>query len=75
MGVGKFFGWLLIISGLSVMSVPFISGFTGYFSSVLSIQPLLTLNSEISIVQLSIGAGLTLIGLLIAKPKKKSFLE
>lgn len=75
MGMGKFFGWLLIISGISVMAVPFISGFTGYFSATLGIPTFIKLSTEISIAQLSIGAVLTLIGLLMVKPKKESFLE
>ncbi|MBI5872084.1 hypothetical protein HZB88_03275 [archaeon] len=73
MGMGKFFGWLLIISGISVMAVPFISGFTGYFSGILGVSSFITLSSEISIMQLVIGAILTAIGLLIVKPKKESF--
>ncbi len=75
MGIGKFFGWLLIILGISVMAVPFISGFTGYFSSVIGVSSFIDLSSEISIVQLLIGAVLTAIGLVIVKPKKRSFLE
>ena len=70
----KIFAWVLITIGLTMMSLPLISGFTGFFhSAYFSAIPKLEFDLNIHIV--IIGAIIMVIGLLLAKPKKETLLS
>jgi len=70
----KTFGWVLISLGLVMISLPMISGFTGFFHTTYSAAvPSLKFNMNITMVV--VGAAVMLIGLVIANPRKKTFLS
>ncbi len=70
----KVFGWLLIALGLVVLSLPLISGFTGFFhTAYFSAVPDLEFNMNIQMI--IAGAALMIVGLILANPKKKTFLS
>ena len=70
----KVFGWLLIALGLMVLSLPLISGFTGFFhTAYFSAVP--DIEFSIDIQMIMAGAALMVVGLILVNPKKKTFLS
>lgn len=70
----KILGWILIIVGITILSLPLISGFTGFFSaSYYSDLPKFEFGLNMQIV--IVGAALMLIGVILANPRKKTFLS
>lgn len=75
MGVVKVFGWLLIVSGIMLIMLPFISGLTGFFFTGLAINPP-QIRLETQFLTFTVaGAVLAIIGLMIVKPKKETILS
>lgn len=75
MGAIKAFGWLLIVSGIILIMLPFISGFTGFFFTGLATNPQ-QMKFETSVLTFTAtGVVLAIIGLMIVKPKKETILS
>jgi formate hydrogenlyase subunit 3/multisubunit Na+/H+ antiporter MnhD subunit len=73
MRIVKTFGWVLIAVGLMVLGLPLISGFTGFFTAYFSAVPEVEFNLDMQMV--IVGAVLMFVGLIMVKPKKKTFLS
>lgn len=74
MNLVKIFGWLLLILGIGAMASPLISSATGFaIASINSSAP--QLHISFSTTTFVIGGLMTLVGLFIVRPEKKSVLE
>ena len=79
MGLFRIFGWVFLIFGIGIMTAPLISSMTGFVINNLNVVIPYNTSSDIpqpsttfSLRVFAVGGALSIVGLVIASPKKKS---
>jgi len=71
MRIRKIFGCVLLISGILILILPYIYGFTGFFYTLYAINSKPISSMEHNLFSIIFSAALVIIGYFLIKPEEK----